>query len=493
MSPKPLKFYRRVGFGLRPDEESLSNPLKWAQNQMENTPDLIWPGRIYSEAEMLDIRRDFTISEAEIDVTIKDPEESRRLRKKLYNRSGRKFFESYELAIRHYQAIYSDQPVFERFWHFWGNHFAIVDKLKLPIFNTGAMQREQIRPLMTGRFADMVYDITLSWPMIRSLDNFLSRGPKSDFNVRRKKKNKPVKALNENHARELLELHTVSPACGYTQDDVINAAYIMTGWGYTNGEKEWEGKKIGFEGSLHEPGTHKVLTQKYKASGWDKKTKGRKQLRALVEDLCNHESCRKFIAWKLCRHFICDDPTSEMVSLVTDAWEKSGGMLPEIHKAVLEASWRFGDNERKFLSPETWLLQVARMTGANWPGDPSEFEYDFNSKPTYKQRKPVTVLAELGHLPFRAKQPNGFPDTEAEWLSQEYLVRRISLINNPSQIGLPKDKSLGLEIAKAVIEKNIDDPEDNLAILNALGKEGSYTTRSYPLIAALCSERILKI
>ena len=62
-----------------------------------------------------------------------------------------------------------------------------------------------------------------------------------------------------------------------------------------------------------------------------------------------------------------------------------------------------------------------------------------------------------------------------------------------SQIGLPKDKSLGLEIAKAVIEQNIDDPEDNLAILNALGKDGSYTTRSYPLIAALCSERILKI
>jgi hypothetical protein len=133
------------------------------------------------------------------------------------------------------------------------------------------------------------------------------------------------------------------------------------------------------------------------------------------------------------------------------------------------------------------------MTGANWPGDPSLFEYDFNSNPSHKQTKPVAVLAELGHLPFRAKQPNGFPDTEAEWLSQEYLVRRISLINNPSQIGLPNNKASGLKIAKTVIEKNIDDPKDKLAILDTLENEGSLSTRSYPLIATLCSERILKV
>ena len=120
------------------------------------------------------------------------------------------------------------------------------------------MQREQLRPLMTGRFADMVYNMTLTWPMIKSLDNFKSRGPNSAFNINRRRKNKPEKGLNENHGRELLELHTISPQAGYTQEDVINTAYIMTGWGFIGGKKGIEAKKIGFQGSLHEPGTHIV-------------------------------------------------------------------------------------------------------------------------------------------------------------------------------------------------------------------------------------------
>ena len=240
---KTKAFIRRVGFGLKPDEQVPTNPLDWAKEQMLVVPKLIWPGRIYSEKEMLDIRVDFTTSEDKLQKTEKDPSKAKEKKRKLYRRTGRKFFERYELAIRHHQAVYGNQPVFERFWHFWGNHFAIVDKNKLPVFNTGPMQREQLRPLMTGRFADMVYDMTLTWPMIKSLDNFKSRGPNSAFNVNRRRKNKPEKGLNENHGRELLELHTISPKAGYTQVDVINAAYIMTGWGFIGGKKGVEAKK----------------------------------------------------------------------------------------------------------------------------------------------------------------------------------------------------------------------------------------------------------
>ena len=166
---KTKAFIRRVGFGLKPDELVPSNPLDWAKDQMTVVPKLIWPGKLYTEAEMLDIRVDFGLAEEKIQKSEKDPSKAKVKKRKLYRRTGRKFFERYELAIRHHQAVHGNQPVFERFWHFWGNHFAIVDKNKLPDFNTGPMQREQLRPLMTGRFADMVYDMTLTWPMMKHM------------------------------------------------------------------------------------------------------------------------------------------------------------------------------------------------------------------------------------------------------------------------------------------------------------------------------------
>ena len=318
---KTKAFIRRVGFGLKPDEPVPSNPLDWAKDQMTVVPQLIWPGRLYTENEMIDIRIDFQLEEDKIQDTEKNPAKAKLKKRKLNRRTGRKFFEKYELAIRHHQAVHGDQPVFERFWHFWGNHFTIVDKNKLPVFNTGPMQREQLRPLMTGNFSDMVYNMTITWPMIKSLDNFKSAGPNSETNVYRKRKNKRVKGLNENHGRELLELHTISPKAGYTQEDVINTAYIMTGWGFTGWKKGHKGdlKKTGYEHYNHEPGTHKVLGKEYKTSGFSKKTQGKKQLRELVNDLCSSESCRNFIAWKLCRHFICDNPNKVMIKDVTDA------------------------------------------------------------------------------------------------------------------------------------------------------------------------------
>ncbi len=490
---QPKNFIRRVGFGIRPDEPNPTDPLNWALEQFDHPSNLIWPGRIYSQSEMLDIRIDFVDSEDAIQSRTKNPAEAREKRDALYHRTGRRFFESYEIAIRHHQAIYGEAPVFERFWHFWGNHFTIVDKNKLPVFNTGPMQREVIRPGMNGSFADLVYNVTISWPMLKSLDNFQSRGPNSKFNIYRKKKGKPQRGLNENHARELLELHTVSPECGYTQEDVINAANIMTGWGFVRKGKKRihvEDPDVGYIADVHEPGTHTVLDEKFKSTGFDAKTKGKEQLRDLVDFLCAHESCIRFISWKLCRHFICDEPTDEMIQVVVDAWKKSNGMLPDIHRAVVRAAWTFGDEYRKFQMPETWFLQVARMSGASWPGHPGTFDYGFESKPTSAQRQPARVLAELGHKPFRAKQPNGFPDTEAEWLSPEYLVRRLSLINNAKRFGLrPNDLDMPAFI-DSVINRNFDAPKELYEFVTGLG---DHTSPSNQLVALFCSERTLKV
>ena len=124
------------------------------------------------------------------------------------------------------------------------------------------------------------------------------------------------------------------------------------------------------------------------------------------------------------------------------------------------------------------------------------FEYDFKSNLNYKQKKISKILAELGHLPFRAKQPNGFPDTATEWLSQEYLVRRIALINNPVQIGLYKNSLPFIDIAKKVVNKNFDNPKEILSVLNQLELDNTkskfYSLKSSePLIAVLCSRKVL--
>lgn len=482
------RFYRKVGFGLRPDELLPANRLQWAADQIETIPPLIWSGEQRDAAQMQDIRVSFTTAERVLEQTIRDEAELRQKRETLYNQSGRRYFEPYELAMRHYQAAHSDRGVFERFQHFWGNHFAIVDKNKLPTFNTGVYQRETIRNQMDKTFRDLVMAATLSFPMMRSLDNFLSRGPNSAFaKGNRGKRN--VTSLNENHGRELLELHTVSPEAGYTQDDVIHAAYIMTGWGIWDGRKEQEGKTISYDGHFHEPGSHKVLGKNYQAKGWNDKEKGENQLAELVADLCAHPSCIRFIATKLCRHFICDRPTEAMITHVMAAYQATDGLLPALHLAVLEAADRYGDAYQKFQSPEIWLLQSARMLGGEWPGKPSDYETDFTAKPENKMRMPRHVLAELGHLPYRPAQPNGFPDDKASWLSPEYLARRLAIAQGADRLSLYDASRPLSDVINDAVARNFEDGSFWHDMHKSLGNNAHDKKLC---VAFLCSKEVLQ-
>lgn len=481
-------FFRKVGFGLGPDEAIPADPLSWAQAQCETPQPLSWPGRLFSEREMLDIRSDFTTEEQKIQRTIRDEKEQKRLREALYIRSGRRYFESYELAIRHYQAVHGPAPVFERLVHFWGNHFTIVDKNKLADFNTGALQRDTIRPALGGSIEDLVYAVTISWPMLKSLDNFLSRGPNSSFNKSRRERNMEVKSLNENHARELLELHTLSPAGGYSQADVIETAKIMSGWGFLRDGKKGErveSRLVGFVPGVHEPGTQTVLGKPYHdKQNYDQKTKGKFKLRQLVADLVRHPACIEFISAKLCQHFVTDKPTPQIIAPVKEAWRKSDGHLPTIHKAVMAVAWDYAGKTQKFQAPETWFLQSARILGLDWPRAPQDFTTDFTAKPTKVQLAPQRLLRELGHLPFRAKQPNGFPDTEAEWMSPEYLIRRLGVARRITELlRLDTRPARPSAYLKAVLARNFEET-DRLDTLLRLSGEDRLDSRIMLLVCS---------
>ena len=309
---------------------------------------------------------------------------------------------------------------------------------------------------MNQNFEKMVQEATVGWSMIHHLDNDQNIGPKSQEAQWAREKGKK-KGVNENHARELLELHTVSPDCGYTQEDIIQMAYIMSGWRPKWGKKRLETGDVHFNPDAHEPGTKIVLGKKYK--------RGRKSLSAVITDLVNHPSCRKFIAMKLCRYLITDNPTKEMMEPIIKAWEKSDGFLPEVHKAAIEVAFNYSDKHNKFQNPENWLLQMSKMSDVDLIPTPKLMDlYTLGQKPTNGQRSSERLLRELGHHPYLAKQPNGWSDISDDWMSPELLIRR--LVYAKEAYYKKSGKSQTPEFYEEMVKKNYDNPNEILQILN---------------------------
>jgi len=451
-------FYRKVAFGLGPDDKTPSDPLKWATNQLNNIPEFSWQGKILPEKELRKYYRDYVYGDRKVlrKKFKNDKDGYKREKNKLRHATGQKFWWNLELCIRHSEAIKSETPVLAKLWYFWGNHFAISEKDFLAQYTTGAYQREIIRANMNQNFEKMVQEATVGWSMIHHLDNDQNIGPKSQEAQWAREKGKK-KGVNENHARELLELHTVSPDCGYTQEDIIQMAYIMTGWRPKWGKKRLETGDVHFNPDAHEPGTKIVLGKKYKS--------GRKSLSAVITDLVNHPSCRKFIAMKLCRYLITDNPTKEMMEPIIKAWEKSDGFLPEVHKAAIEVAFNYSDRHNKFQNPENWLLQMSKMSDVDLIPTPKLMDlYALGQKPTNGQRSSEHLLRELGHHPYLAKQPNGWSDISDDWMSPELLIRR--LVYSKEAYYKKSGKSQTPEFYEEMVQKNYDNPNEILQILS---------------------------
>ena len=284
-------FFRKVAFGLKPDEKTPSDPLVWAQKQVETIPEFNWKGKyILSEKEM---RKYWITMRVEENTTLRkkyknDPEGFRKAERQLENDVGKKFWPNNEICIRHAEALRSDHPVLAKLWYFWGNHFTISDTQTLSSFSTGAYQREFLRSNMDKTFETMVKEATLAWPMIMHLDNKDNVGPKSISGKEdwRRQKKEPA-TINENHARELMELHTISPDGGYTQEDVIELAKIMTGWRpkWTKGREH--GHDVSFDREIHEPGKKKVLGKVYKS--------GKKGIKLAIKDLVSGKEVSEWL------------------------------------------------------------------------------------------------------------------------------------------------------------------------------------------------------
>lgn len=296
------------------------------------------------------------------------------------------------LQRRWQHAVATGTPVFERWTMFWSNHFCVASTKGAMLGMVWPHEREAIRPHATGRFAAMLRAATLHPAMLIYLDNAQSIGPGSRAGRRRER------GLNENLARELLELHTLGVHGGYTQADVTELARLLTGWTVTRDDT----MKAVFQPALHEPGPKRVLGRVY--------PEGPEAVDTLFEDLSRHPSTARFVASKLARHFVADDPPAALVDALAARFVASDGDLGAVARTLFDhdLAWR-GDTPPKFRRPEELLIASHRLL----------------KLPIVRTEKLALELAQMGQPAGRAPSPQGWPDRREDWLAPDALYKRV--------------------------------------------------------------------
>lgn len=309
-------------------------------------------------------------------------------------------------------ALSSPAPFAERLVHFWSNHFAVsVDKL-VTIGLAGPFEFEAIRPNILGNFADLLLAVESHPAMLLYLDQAQSIGPGSTLGAAAQRRGRD-RGLNENLAREILELHTLGVRSGYSQTDVTELARALTGWTVAGlvrmrQIRENEPGFYYFDG-IHEPGTRTLLGKRYSQSG-------QAQARAMLADLALHPATARHLSTKLARHFAGDDPPPALVTRLEQAYLKSGGNLPTLYRVLVDSPecW---SGPPKFRTPWEWTIAALRATGVKaLPGASA-----------------ATTLQQLGQAVWKPGSPAGFADTAPNWAGPDALYRRVEVAQRIAQ------------------------------------------------------------
>jgi uncharacterized protein (DUF1800 family) len=323
-----------------------------------------------------------------------------------------------DVRARLLTAAASTQPFNERLALFWANHFTV----SLAKGNTrglvGAFEREAIRPHIAGSFQTLLQAAVSHAAMLRYLDNDVSAGPRSvvvDRLARRARQaegERPrLSGLNENLAREVLELHTlgaasVGTAQGYTQADVGALAAVLSGWRVPARQLARDPAARSatvFDPAWHEPGPKTVLGRRYE--------EGPQALPAVLADLARHPATARFIATKLARHFVADEPPAALVATLEARFLQTEGDLAAVYRSLVEAPQAWQPQPAKLKTPEEFVISSARVLGLG----AQAFE-----------RPPDAGIQTLGQRVHAAPSPAGWPDTAEAWLGPEAVWKRVA-------------------------------------------------------------------
>jgi len=309
----------------------------------------------------------------------------------------------------------TQRPFTERLAMFWTNHFTVTTLKGTTRGLVGAFEREAIRPRIAGRFVDLLRASTTHAAMLRYLDNQNSAGPRSQI-VQRIARRRDTAAdpsaprlsgLNENLARELLELHTLGaahaggrygPWGGYGQADVTALAALLTGW---RGPSE-AAQRPDFDAAWHEPGDKVILNKRY--------SEGPQALDSVLIDLARHPNTARHIATKLARHFLADEPPPAMVARLAEVFSKSDGDLPALYAALIASPEAWDSAAQKLKTPEEFVVSTARLLRLGQAA---------------LARAPDAGIGAMGQRLHAAPSPAGWPDRAEEWLGPEALWQRV--------------------------------------------------------------------
>jgi uncharacterized protein (DUF1800 family) len=300
----------------------------------------------------------------------------------------------------------------ERWTLFWCNHFTVASKNLETAVLVGPFEREAIRPHVFGRFEDLLTASTMHPGMLLYLDQAQSIGPHSPVmsmagpGVSRFRQS----GLNENLAREILELHTLGVGSGYTQADVTEFARALTGWSIQgpNGAEYGRFASAGAPGEFtfrevfHEPGARHLFGKSYNQDGIA-------QAGAVLHDVAGSPATAHHLAVKIARHFVADDPPPALVARLERTYLQSDGRLDQVANALIEAPEAWAPQETKFKTPYEFLISSYRALG----GAPDDFS------------KFGPVLTSLGQQPFNAPSPKGWAEEAEAWAAPDAIVRRM--------------------------------------------------------------------
>ena len=300
-----------------------------------------------------------------------------------------------EAKARFDAAVNAEIGLVERLVWFWSNHFCVsADKDAAMV---GAYEREAIRPHALGRFADLLQAVESHPAMLLYLDNVQSMGADSIAGINQDK------GLNENLARETLELHTLGVRSGYSQADVTNFAKVLTGWTWLRPEEPVHGGEFVFVRRFHEPGNQVVLGKRYAEGGLD-------QGRAVLADLARHPATAQHIGEKLARHFVADDPPPSLVTKLAKVFLDTDGDLKQVAKTLVTAEESWTAPRQKLKPPAEWIAGVIRLTG---------------TAADIPIGRIMNAQVALGAPLWRPPAPNGYSDNEAAWV--DGIARRIDI------------------------------------------------------------------
>jgi uncharacterized protein (DUF1800 family) len=290
--------------------------------------------------------------------------------------------------------VRTGQPFYERQVLFWSNHFTVSIARPAVAGRVNAYELEAIGPHVAGRFGEMLLAVARQPAMLLYLDNARSVGPDSRLGLRR------GKSINENLGRELMELHTLGVDGGYTQDDVIALARILTGWSLARRDAailtEFE-----FHEFMHEPGPKTLLGRTFDQGGMAEGL-------AALTLLASHPSTARFIATKLTRHYVADDPPPGIVERLASVFLETDGHLPSVMSALVDCDEAWQHPLEKLKNSYEYCVSAFRALA---------FEPD--------ERQSFGSLHALDYRVFAAPSPAGYPDVASAWAAPDAIRKRI--------------------------------------------------------------------